>query len=98
MGLSLRVQRLRSSKCGATHVACSGRSQLGNEDPAAQRLLEQRYRSTGTRQASPLFQPRLNRGLHDVGLDVVADAGANLGQSSLRRLLLAIDKMHRELR
>ena len=54
--------------------------------------------ASSARQPSSLFQPRLGGGLQDVWLDVIAQAGADLGQSPLGRLMLAVDEMGGELR
>jgi hypothetical protein len=79
-------------------VSRSVSSQLGNKDAATQRLIQKCHRTSGARQPSSLFQPRLGGGLQDVWLDVIAQAGADLGQSPLGRLMLAVDEMGGELR
>jgi histidine triad (HIT) family protein len=76
----------------------SGSSQLANENPTAQRLIQQCHRSTGTDQPCRLLKPCLSCGLHDFWLDVFTEAGANAGQTTFRRFLLAVDKVNCELR
>jgi hypothetical protein len=73
-------------------------SQLGNKDAAAQCLIQKCHRTSGADKPSPLFQPRLSSGLQHVWLDVFTQGGADLGQPTLGRFVLAVDKMGGELR
>jgi hypothetical protein len=90
--------RSRIIECGPTHVSRSAASQLGNKDAAAQRLVEQCHRPSGAGKPSPLFQPRLGGGLHDIWLDVFTQGGADPSQSPLRHFVLAVDEVSSELR
>jgi hypothetical protein len=72
-------------------------SKLGNEDPAAQRLSQQPHGPAGPGQSSPLRQPGLGGGINDVRLDILSQARADLGQRSLRRVVLALDEVGGEL-
>lgn len=78
-------------------LTCSAASQLGNEDTATQRLIQQCDSPSGAGKPSPLFQPRLGGGLRDVWLDELTQGRADLGQSPLRRFVLTVDEMSGEL-
>jgi hypothetical protein len=98
MGLSLRVHILRTSVVWPNARQRSGISQLWYEGAAVQRLLNQRHGPTGPDQPRALFQPSLGGRFDDVWRDVLAQAGTNLGQTTLGGFLLAVDKVQRELR
>src|SRR5512133_723588 len=98
MGLSLRVRQLRIIEVWSNeHDSRSASSQLANEDAPPKRLVQQCHGPTGTRESGTLFQPGLGGGFHDIWLDVFAQAGAHLGQSLLRGLVLAVDELNGEL-
>lgn len=73
-------------------------SQFGNKDAAAQRLIQKCHSTARADKPSPLFQPRLSGGLQDVWLDVFTQGRADLGQPTLGRFVLTVDKMSGELR
>jgi hypothetical protein len=79
-------------------VSRSVSSQFGNKDAAAQRLIQKCHSTSGANKPSPLFQPRLSGGLQDVWLNIFAQGRADLGQPTLGRFLLTVDKMSGELR
>ena len=85
-------------QCGPTHVTRSASSQLLNEHPPTQRLVQQCHSPSYTGKPSALFKPGLRGSLHHIWLGVLTQTGADLGESSLRRFVLAIDKLSRELR